>query len=78
MFKCLFHEVGSGMSSHSTFHHECPVNFHVPGIHPDVAYPVVSSYFPDCSTQVNKRYPVIYFLQGAGGSEAADAGGFSS
>lgn len=32
---------------------------------------------PDYSQKANKRYPVIYFLHGAGGNEAADAGGFS-
>ncbi len=33
---------------------------------------------PDYEKNVNQRYPVIYFLHGAGGNESADAGGFSS
>jgi enterochelin esterase-like enzyme len=41
----------------------------------DVGYVVWTP--PDYSVQSTKRYPVIYFLHGAGGSEAADAGGFS-
>ena len=42
----------------------------------DVGYVVWTP--PDYSTEVSKRYPVIYFLHGAGGNESADAGGFSS
>ena len=42
----------------------------------DVGYVVWTP--PDYSKQVNKRYPVIYFLHGAGGNETSDAGGFSS
>jgi len=42
----------------------------------DVGYVVWTP--PDYSTDVNKRYPVIYFLHGAGGDESADARGFSS
>jgi hypothetical protein len=42
----------------------------------DVGYVVWTP--PDYATNVSTRYPVIYFLHGAGGSESADAAGFSS
>lgn len=42
----------------------------------DVGYVVWTP--PEYSKKADKRYPVIYFLHGAGGNEAADAGGFSS
>ena len=42
----------------------------------DVGYVVWTP--PDYSTKVSTRYPVIYFLHGAGGNESADAAGFSS
>lgn len=46
------------------------------GMGHDVGYVVWTP--PDYSEKVNKRYPVIYFLHGAGGNETSDAGGFSS
>ncbi len=42
----------------------------------DVGYVVWTP--PDYAAEVGKRYPVIYFLHGAGGNESADSGGFSS
>jgi enterochelin esterase-like enzyme len=42
----------------------------------DVGYVVWTP--PDYATEVRKHYPVIYFLHGAGGTESADAAGFSS
>jgi enterochelin esterase-like enzyme len=36
-----------------------------------------SVYLPDGYAQGKGRYPVIYFLHGAGGNENSDAGGFS-
>ncbi len=40
----------------------------------DVGYVV---WTPEEYGKSNKRYPVIYFLHGVGGTESADAGGFS-
>ena len=42
----------------------------------DVGYVVWTP--PDYCAQLDTRYPVIYFLHGAGGDESADADGFSS
>jgi predicted alpha/beta superfamily hydrolase len=42
----------------------------------DVGYAVWTP--PDYSQNTNTRYPVIYFLHGAGGDESADAAGFST
>lgn len=42
----------------------------------DVGYVVWTP--PGYDTDTTTRYPVIYFLHGAGGSEASDSGGFSS
>jgi predicted alpha/beta superfamily hydrolase len=42
----------------------------------DVGYVVWTP--PNYSQTADKRYPVIYFLHGAGGNEAADSAGFSS
>jgi len=42
----------------------------------DVGYAVWTP--PAYNANDARRYPVVYFLHGAGGSEASDAGGFSS
>jgi len=42
----------------------------------DVGYVIWTP--PNYSRDANARYPVIYFLHGAGGNESADSGGFSS
>jgi endo-1,4-beta-xylanase len=42
----------------------------------DVGYVVWTP--PNYDDSGNTRYPVIYFLHGAGGTEASDSGGFSS
>lgn len=42
----------------------------------DVGYVVWTP--PDYEANENSRYPVLYFLHGAGGTEASDSGGFSS
>ena len=41
----------------------------------DVGYVVWTP--PNYDDSGNRRYPVLYFLHGAGGTEASDSGGFS-
>jgi enterochelin esterase-like enzyme len=48
--------------------------FHSGSMDTNVGYSV---YLPDGYGQSQARYPVIYFLHGAGGNENSDAGGFS-
>jgi len=48
--------------------------FHSLSMQRDVGYNV---YLPPGLQGETKRYPVVYFLHGAGGSESSDAGGFS-
>ena len=47
---------------------------HSPSMDLDVGYNV---FLPPGYTESKRRYPVIYFLHGAGGTESSDAGGFS-
>jgi enterochelin esterase-like enzyme len=47
---------------------------HSPSMDRDVGYNV---YLPADYAESKRRYPVIYFLHGAGGTESSDAGGFS-
>ncbi len=47
---------------------------HSPSMDRDVGYNV---YLPADYAQSKRRYPVVYFLHGAGGTESSDAGGFS-
>src|SRR5262249_42120585 len=49
--------------------------FYSPAMDTDVGYNV---YLPPDYGASGKRYPVIYFLHGAGGNENSDAGGFSA
>ena len=49
-------------------------SFHSPSMDVEVGYNV---YLPPGYAQGNRRYPVIYFLHGAGGNENSDAAGFS-
>lgn len=48
--------------------------FRSPSMDVEVGYNV---YTPPSYVRGSNRYPVIYFLHGAGGSESSDAGGFS-
>jgi len=47
---------------------------HSPSMDRDVGYNV---YLPSDYAEGKRRYPVVYFLHGAGGTESSDAGGFS-
>jgi enterochelin esterase-like enzyme len=47
---------------------------HSPSMDRDVGYNV---YLPPDYAEGKRRYPVVYFLHGAGGTESSDAGGFS-
>ncbi len=47
---------------------------HSPSMDRDVGYNV---FLPPGYAEGTRRYPVIYFLHGAGGNENSDAGGFS-
>jgi endo-1,4-beta-xylanase len=49
-------------------------SFMSPSMDVEVGYNV---YLPDGYEEGDARYPVIYFLHGAGGNENSDAGGFS-
>jgi endo-1,4-beta-xylanase len=49
-------------------------SFHSPSMEREVGYNV---YLPPGYEQGSDRYPVIYFLHGAGGNENSDAGGFA-
>lgn len=49
-------------------------NFRSPSMEVEVGYSV---YLPPGYEKSDARYPVIYFLHGAGGNENSDAGGFS-
>lgn len=48
---------------------------HSPSMDRDIGYNV---FLPASYAASERRYPVIYFLHGAGGTENSDAGGFSS
>ena len=47
---------------------------HSPSMDRDIGYNV---YLPPDYADGKRKYPVIYFLHGAGGTESSDAGGFS-
>jgi enterochelin esterase-like enzyme len=47
---------------------------HSPSMDLDVGYNV---YLPPGYAESTRKYPVVYFLHGAGGTESSDAGGFS-
>lgn len=49
-------------------------SFHSPSMDTEMGYNVT---LPEEYAKTTKRYPVIYFLHGAGGDENSDAGGFS-
>lgn len=50
-------------------------SFHSDAIRTEVGYCVA---LPEGYSAGNRRYPVVYFLHGAGGDENSDAGGFSA